>query len=57
MERNIRHDTARHNTQSQTVIAGLTHNLLNAKVSSSRLSDGGCASAMTVKSVRVVNPM
>ena len=33
----------------ETVIAGLTRNLLNARVSSPGEGDGGCASAMTVK--------
>ena len=31
------------------VIAGLTRNLLSEKVSSSRMGDGGCSSAMTEK--------
>ena len=43
-------------THSQTVIAGLTRNLPSEKVSSLRLGDGGCPSAMTVKGVRVVTP-
>ena len=46
----------RHKTQPQTVIAGLTRNLLSERVSSSRSGDGGCSSAMTVKGVRIVNP-
>ena len=32
-----------------TVIAGLTRNLLNVEGPSSRVGDGGCSSAMTVK--------
>jgi len=45
-----------HVTHSQTVIAGLTRNLPSEKVSSLRLGDGGCPSAMTVKGIRVVTP-
>ena len=41
-------------TKPLTFIAGLTRNLLNERVSSSRTGDGGCFSAMTVKGVRVV---
>ena len=52
------------NTLPLTVIAGLTRksrfddakrvNLLNGRVSSSCSGDGGCFSAMTVKSVKEV---
>ena len=51
-----KHETARHETQPQTVIAGLTRNLPNERASSSRTGDGGYFSAMTVKSGRVVIP-
>ena len=40
-----------------TVIAGLTRNLSNGNKSSSRSGDGGCFSAMTVKSLSVVHPL
>ena len=40
-----------------TVIAGLTRNLPSDKDSSSRLGDGGCSSAMTVKSAIVYLPI
>ena len=39
----------RNETQCQTVIAGMTRNLLNKRVSSSRLEDSGCSYAMTVQ--------
>ena len=39
----------KHKIRPMNVIAGLTRNLLNANVSSLRLGDGGCSSAMTVK--------
>jgi len=50
-----KHKTDRNETRPQTVIAGLTRNLPSERVSSSRTGDGGCFSAMTVKSVKVVN--
>jgi beta-glucosidase len=39
----------KHKTQPQTVIAGLTRNLLCERVSSSHVGDGGSLSAMTAK--------
>ena len=39
-----------------TVIAGLTRNLPSGRELSSRLGDGGCPSAMTVKSAIVYLP-
>ena len=39
-----------------TVIAGLTRNLLRRKETPSRMGDGGCSSAMTVKGSVLVNP-
>ena len=39
-----------------TVIAGLTRNTLRRKGTPSRMGDGGCSSAMTVKGSVVVNP-
>ena len=36
----------------ETVIAGLTRNLLSERDTSSRTGDGGCSSAMTVKGER-----
>ena len=42
------------NTLPLIVIAGLTRNLLNGRVLSSCSGDGGCSSAMTVKSVKEV---
>ena len=51
-----KHKTDRNETRPQTVIAGLTRNLLSERVSSSRTGDGGCFSAMTVKGVKVVIP-
>jgi len=40
-----------------TVIAGLTRNLPCERVSSSRLGDGGCFSAMTVKALGLCCPV
>ena len=39
----------KHNIKPQNVIAGLTRNLLSETAMSSRMGDGGCASAMTLK--------
>ena len=41
-------------TAPLTVIAGLTRNLPNERVSSSRLGDGGSLSAMTLKALESI---
>ena len=46
------HGTGVYEIPPETVIAGLTRNLLNERDTSSRTGDGGCSSAMTVKSER-----
>ena len=43
------HRTGVYEIHPETVIAGLTRNLLNEKDTPSRTGDGGCSSAMTVK--------
>ena len=43
------HGTGGYEIPPETVIAGLTRNLLNEMDPSSRSGDGGCPSAMTVK--------
>ncbi|MBO6023882.1 MAG: hypothetical protein J6P83_03410 [Bacteroidales bacterium] len=51
-----KHKTDRNEARPQTVIAGLTRNLLSERMLSLRTGDGGCFSAMTVKGVIVVIP-
>ena len=46
--------TKKHSQEPLTLIAGLTRNLPNGRVSFTRSGDGGCSSAMRVKSVSVV---
>ena len=46
---NDAHGTGVYEIHPETVIAGLTRNLLNERDTSSRSGDGGCPSAMTVK--------
>jgi XTP/dITP diphosphohydrolase len=46
--------TKKHSQEPLTLIAGLTRNLPNGWVSFTRSGDGGCSSAMRVKSVSVV---
>ncbi len=46
------HGTEVYEIHPETVIAGLTRNLLNEKDTPSRTGDGGCSSAMTVKGER-----
>ena len=46
------HGTGVYEIPPETVIAGLTRNLLSERDTSSRTGDGGCSSAMTVKGER-----
>ena len=46
------HGTGVYEIPPETVIAGLTRNLLSERDTSSRTGDGRCSSAMTVKGER-----
>ena len=46
------HGTGVYEIPPETVIAGLTRNLLSERDAFSRTGDGGCSSAMTVKGER-----